>query len=140
MSDINLNVNDTLYKTQLAQMQNQVSQMKNTYLNPQDTDRQKLKESAQQFEAVFFKQIMSQMDKTIERTGFISGGQGEEMFRDMMYDEISKRMAQRPGGSGLGLAEKIYKETEAQLSGVSSPKPPDPSGLKMGQLSEEVRG
>jgi flagellar protein FlgJ len=136
MSDINLNVHDTMYKAQLAQMNNNLAQMKSTYLHPKDVDRQKLKESAQQFEAIFFKQMIDQMDKTIQRNGVISGGQGESMFRDMMYDEVSKRMATRPGGSGLGLAEMIYKQSEAQLSGVATPRPGDPSGLKMGKPPE----
>lgn len=138
MNELNMNLGDTQYKYQLSQMENQLSQLKGAYLNPKDVDRQKLKESAQQFEAVFFKQLVEQMDKTVERTGFLSGGQGEEMFRSMMFDEISKNMATRPGGSGLGLAEMIYKQTEAQLSDKPAYRPPDPSGLKIGKPEGEA--
>ncbi len=133
MNELNMNMGNPQYKYQLSQMENQLGQLKNAYVNPKDVDRKKLKESAQQFEAIFFKQLVDQMDKTVERNDFLSGGQGEEMFRSMMYDEISKKMATRPGGSGLGLAELIYKQTEAQLSDKPAYRPPDPSGLKIGK-------
>ncbi|MFM7469719.1 MAG: rod-binding protein [Vampirovibrionales bacterium] len=64
------------------------------YQHPHTTNTQKLKESAQQFEALLLKQLFQAMDKTTMRDenpeGLFSGGKHEATFRDMFYDEVSK--------------------------------------------------
>lgn len=75
-------------------------------------DRERLEDAAQNFEAIFFQQMLDAMDKTIDREdSFLSNSEGEETFRGMMYEEIAKSMAHRPGGSGLGLADQIYRQS-----------------------------
>jgi peptidoglycan hydrolase FlgJ len=78
-------------------------------------NKEELMKTARQFEGIFFKQMMDAMDKTIERSGFLSGGNGEDMFRGMLYDKISEVNSTRQGGSGFGLAEAIYRQMEHQL-------------------------
>ncbi len=78
-------------------------------------NREDLMKTARQFEGVFVKQLLDQMDKTIDRSDFMGGGSAEETFRGMMYERIAENIASRPGGSGFGIAEAIYRQMEQQL-------------------------
>lgn len=61
------------------------------------------KRAAQNFEAQFLSQMVEHMFTGIESDGMFGGGQGEEMFRSMMYDEFGKILA-RNGGVGIAAA------------------------------------
>lgn len=61
------------------------------------------KQAAQNFEAQFLSQMVEHMFTGIESDGMFGGGQGEEMFRSMMYDEFGKILA-RNGGVGIAAA------------------------------------
>jgi flagellar protein FlgJ len=79
-------------------------------------DEKKLKQAAQDFEAIFVHQMLDAMDKTVDREGSIlSGGSSEQYFRGMLNEEIAKSMTNRLGGSGFGLAESIYRQMAGQL-------------------------
>lgn len=78
-------------------------------------NREDLMKTARQFEGIFFKQLLDAMDKTVERSGLMSGGSGEEMFRGMLYEKISETISTRPGGSGFGIAEAVYRQLESRL-------------------------
>ena len=82
--------------------------------NPKD-----LKEAAQGFEAVFLGQLLNAMDKTVDRSGFMSGGSAEETFRGMMYQEVAKDLAASNGGNGFGLGQKIYEQMAMQENSQS---------------------
>jgi peptidoglycan hydrolase FlgJ len=95
-----------------------VDQNKMVLLNRQlkgRENKQELQKAANQFEGVFVKQMLDAMDKTVDRSGFMDGGSAEEMFRGMLNDKISEALASRPGGSGLGIGEAIYRQMESQL-------------------------
>lgn len=81
-----------------------------------------LKDVAKQYEALFFQQLMSAMDKTIDRSNsMLSGGNTESMFRDMLNQEMASSAANRPGGQGLGIAEAIYQQMSMVLEGKVNP-------------------
>ena len=61
------------------------------------------KKAAQNFEAQFLSQMVEHMFTGIQSDGMFGGGQGEEMFRSMMYDEFGKILA-RNGGVGIAAA------------------------------------
>jgi flagellar protein FlgJ len=98
-----------------------VNKLQNDFLHPTGRDKQKLKETAQQFEGIFIKQLLDAMDKTIDRSGMLSGGHAEEMFRGMMNDEVSKKMAER---NGLGLAQSIYRQVSQIMDHSVQPGTP----------------
>ncbi len=131
-----LNVpNLSVQQAQLQQTQSRLEQMKADYINPKDADHRKLKEAAQNFEAIFIKQMLDAMEKTIDReNSLLSGGSAEGYFRDMMYDEIAQNMSQRLGGSGFGLAETIYKQMAEHVK--ETPLAPTEGTLKMGTENE----
>lgn len=69
-------------------------------------DRQsKLYQAAQDFEAIFVKQMLNSMRKTVDKSGLVDGGMAEEIFEDMLYDEYAKKMTRV---AGFGLADQIY--------------------------------
>lgn len=112
---------DINFRSRFVSADNEVERLKREFVNPQDKTHQKLKKAAQEFESIFFKQVLEQMDKTVERGDFMSGGHAEEMFRSMMFDEIAKNVCTRPGGSGFGLAEQIYKDLAKKLPSDEAP-------------------
>lgn len=108
-------INPSEYSQHLSQQLNmqlmgdKVGELKNTLSHSQE--RQKLKEASQQLEAVFLKQLLDAMDKTVDReNGILNGGHAEETFRGLLNQHIAVSMATRRGGSGLGFAESIYKQ------------------------------
>jgi Rod binding domain-containing protein len=66
----------------------------------QAREEAKLREAAQQFEGLFLAQMWKEMRKTVEKTGFMSGGFGEDMFQSMM-DQAYADQAAATGAMGL---------------------------------------
>jgi flagellar protein FlgJ len=67
-----------------------------------------------EFEAIFIKQMLNAMRKSVDKSGLIDGGMAEEIFEDMLYDEYAKKMAE---SRQLGIADIIYEQLspEARL-------------------------
>lgn len=97
-------------------------------------DDKRLRKAAQEFEAIFFQQMLNAMDKTVDREkSLFSGGAGEDTFREMLNTEIAKEVcmhgpgngfANTPGASsrpnsgfqsGLGLAELVYRQSKTAM-------------------------
>ncbi|QJU57420.1 flagellar biosynthesis protein FlgJ [Sphingomonas sp. AP4-R1] len=60
--------------------------------------------TARDFESVFIGQVTKIMMESATGGGDLPGGHGEEMFRDIMAEEMGKSIAQR---GGLGLAPSV---------------------------------
>lgn len=71
-------------------------------------DREKIKELSQQFESMFHDILLKSMRSTVQKSGFIDGGNAEDIYRGMLDSEYSKLMSTQ---GNTGLAESI----EAQL-------------------------
>jgi flagellar protein FlgJ len=67
----------------------------------------KLLDVCRDFEALFIKQMLDVMRKTVKKESLTHGGFSEEIFEDMLYDEYSKKMART---ANLGIAEMIYDQ------------------------------
>ncbi len=59
------------------------------------------------FEAIFIKQMLNVMRKTVHKNGLLDGGFAEEIFEDMLYDEYSQKMARN---AQFGLANILYNQ------------------------------
>jgi flagellar protein FlgJ len=57
------------------------------------------------FEAIFIKQMLNVMRKSVQKEGLLDGGLSEDIFEDMLYDEYAQKMAQT---AQFGLAETMY--------------------------------
>ncbi|WP_078125012.1 rod-binding protein [Leptospira alexanderi] len=82
-----------------------------------DPYRKKLYSASVEFESVFVKMMLTEMKKTVEKSGLIDGGHAEEIFEDMLYDEYSKNLS---ANSSLGLAEQIYQSFSSKLPPVNA--------------------
>jgi flagellar protein FlgJ len=65
------------------------------------------------FEALFIKQMLDVMRKTIHKeNGLLEGGLGQDVYEDMLYGEYAKKMAST---AQFGLADIIYRQVSSKL-------------------------
>jgi len=74
---------------------------------PKTADLNKLRDTAQDFEAVFLSQMLKPMFDGIETDGPFGGGQAEGMWRSLMVDEYGKSIAK---SGGIGIADAVMSE------------------------------
>ena len=70
-------------------------------------DAQKLRETTQQFEAIFLQQIFKEMRKTIPDDGLIQRGNADDMYTQLQDMEAAKIMAEQ---GGIGLADLMMQQ------------------------------
>ena len=78
-----------------------------TEANLESSDRKALEEACLDFEALFIKQMLDSMRKTVPESGMMDGGMAEDVFEDMLYDEYSKLLARN---ADLGIAEMMQQQ------------------------------
>lgn len=76
------------------------------------TEEAKLKEVCRDFEAIFIKQMLDSMRKTVQKTGLLDGGMAEDIFDDMLYDEHAKIMSKT---GSFGIADLLYRQFKTVL-------------------------
>ncbi len=67
----------------------------------------KARETATTFEAVFLSQILKSMSMGIKSDGPFGGGQAEEVFQDVLSEEVANQIARN---GGIGLSDSVYRE------------------------------
>ncbi len=73
-----------------------------------DPGTAKLWRAAQDFEAMALNQLLTPMFATVDSAhGTFGGGDGEETWKPMMVQELSKNMSRH---CGLGLAVPVYNQ------------------------------
>ena len=75
-------------------------------------DEAKLREAANEFEAIFIQQMLKTMRKTSLESDFIKKSEGEKIFRSML-DEQYAIMSAKSGRLGLG--EMIFQQLRSNL-------------------------
>lgn len=78
---------------------------------------EQLRKVCQDFESMFLYLMMKEMRKTVPETKLFHGGRAEEIFRDMMDEELSKDMAKGSSG-GLGIGSMLYQQLKRPVSGM----------------------
>ena len=97
-----------MIQTDIARLQLSNLQPERTIQNVQKSAQDaKLRQACEDFEAIFIKQMLNSMKKTINRSGLTGGGFAEEIYEDMLYDEYAKKMTKT---AGLGIADSLYKQ------------------------------
>ncbi|WP_184717622.1 rod-binding protein [Caulobacter sp.] len=71
------------------------------------TQRAKIADTAKTFEASFLSVMMQQMFEGVKTSEPFGGGQGEEMFKSMLTDAMSKEVTK---AGGVGLSSTIQRE------------------------------
>lgn len=82
----------------------------------ENTDDDKVRQACSDFEAIFIKQMLDSMRKTVEKTSLLGGGMAEEIFEDMIYDEYAKKMSKT---SDFGIEEMLYRQLSSKSSDVT---------------------
>lgn len=73
-------------------------------------DEEALREVAQQFEALFVKQMLDSMRATLDtKSDMLYGGLSQDIFEDMLYGEYSRVFAKT---GDLGIADLIYRQLQ----------------------------
>jgi flagellar protein FlgJ len=72
----------------------------------------KLKAACEDLEALFIHHMLSEMRKTVTKSGLIDGGRSEEIYTSLMDAELAKEMAR---SRGLGLSAILQE----QLGGIT---------------------
>ena len=72
----------------------------------------KLWDACIQAESIFVGQMLKQMRNTVEKGGLINGGQTEEIFTDMLYDEYATNMSKT---ANFGVAKSMYDQMSKLL-------------------------
>jgi Rod binding domain-containing protein len=67
----------------------------------------KVDAAAQEFEAVFISQMLTQMWAGVETDGMFGGGHAEDIYRSLLIDEYGKVIAKQ---GGLGIADHVKAE------------------------------
>lgn len=83
-----------------------VAQAAKAYKNG-NMDIGKMRQTAQEFEAVFISEMLRPMFQNIEAAAPFGGGSGEKIYRDMQVDEYGKAIAK---SGGIGLADAVVRE------------------------------
>lgn len=88
-----------------------VSSSDNGQVNPEHA-RERLKKATQAFEAVFVKQLLGQMRKSMTGSSLFGSSQQAGMYQDMMDDALSTQISKT---GSFGLAKTLYKSMEKGL-------------------------
>ena len=91
-----------------------------------DEKAAQLWKAAQDFEAMFLSQVLKQMRGTVHKEKLFHGGQGEDIFTEMMDEEFAQQMAK---GESTGIAGMLYKQLARQFGIEESGVAPNPEGL-----------
>jgi len=72
----------------------------------------KLREAANEFEAIFIQQMMKSMRKTSLESDLLPKSEGEKIFRSMLDEQYAKLSA---NSGSLGLGQMIYQQLKSNL-------------------------
>ena len=109
----NLLLGEELMKIPLDVINLRLDQLKKIPQVKNFSEETKLREAANDFEAIFVQQMLKTMRKTSLESNFIQKSEGEKYFRSML-DEHYAQLTAKSGSLGLG--EMIYKQLISKKS------------------------
>ena len=96
-------------------------------------DRDALRKSAKDFESIFVNMMLKSMRSSVQKSGFIDGGNAEEIYRGMLDQEYSQMMSKT---DRIGLASTI----ERQLARAAGWEMPEKAGQANISRLEKTKG
>jgi flagellar protein FlgJ len=64
------------------------------------------------FEAIFIRQMLDVMRKTVHKEDdMLGGGLSQDVFEGMLYDQYAKKMAET---AGFGLADTLFRQVSSK--------------------------
>jgi flagellar protein FlgJ len=99
----------------------QVTNLNNVHTYPMSSSQAKkpaidknseLYKACEDFEALFIKQMLDVMRKTVHKgDDLLNGGMGQDIFEGMLYDEYAKKMSET---AQFGLSDMIYRQISSK--------------------------
>jgi flagellar protein FlgJ len=83
-----------------------------------DKDDPRLHAACAEMESLFLSHLLKEMRATVDKSGFISGGQGEEIFTSLLDVEISKKMS---AAGGIGLSAILLEQLDGKAARKDNP-------------------
>jgi flagellar protein FlgJ len=82
--------------------------------NPAKMDKihKKLWDTCVEAESLFVGKMLKEMKKTVPKNEWLHGGQAEDIFEDMLYDEYSLKMSKN---YNFGMAKLLYDEMSRRI-------------------------
>lgn len=74
-------------------------------------EAQKLRRACSELESLFIFHLFKEMRATIPKTGFLSGGKGEELYTSMLDAQVAREMAAE---RGMGLSRLLMERLEGK--------------------------
>jgi Rod binding domain-containing protein len=96
---------------QIYQNQMVGHRLKSIKYHTADKDDPKLRAACAEMESLFISHLIKEMRATVEKSGFIDGGQAEEIFTSLLDVEISKKMSM---AGGIGLSAILLEQLGAK--------------------------
>lgn len=101
--------------------------------NSQDVEE--IRRLSEQFEGIFLEIVLKSMRESVQKSEFLDGGNGEEIFRSMLDGEYAKTMASQRSS---GLADTIENQL-LNLMGQSKNNAIPSKGVEVLQKSQGLR-
>ncbi|WNY63199.1 rod-binding protein [Borreliella carolinensis] len=100
-----------IINSQNLKFKNQINNLKNPVeIKKSFQKNEELRKASLEFEAMFIKQMLESMKKTLNKDqNLLNGGQVEEIFEDMLCEQRAKQIAQ---AQSFGLADLIYNQLQ----------------------------
>ncbi len=84
-----------------------------------EEQKQRLRDAAQDFEAIFARQIMKHLRSGIIGDGMFGSGAAGEIYSDMMDNAIADKISER---GDLGLADVLYRQLIKRIEPLGVPE------------------
>ena len=84
-------------------------------------DDSRYKAACNDMEALFINHMLSEMRKTVTKSGLTDGGRAEEIYTSLMDAELAKNMAQQ---GALGLSSMLREQLDRRAAGFQGPVAP----------------
>lgn len=105
-NNLNKMISNDKFETELK------SAVKQTDPSKMDKIHKKLWDTCVETESLFVGKMLKEMKKTVPKNEWLHGGQAEDIFEDMLYDEYSLNMSKN---YNFGTAKLLYDEMSKKI-------------------------
>lgn len=91
---------------------------------PAESDQQRLNKACSAFESLFIHYMLKEMRATVNKSGLMDGGQGEEIYTSMLDARLAENLAER---GGIGLASILMRQFESRTGQIHNPEQTAPA-------------
>ena len=103
-----MNSIDSLYSLNIQN--SSIGKTENMKNSLRSRNNRRLKDACTDFEALFIKQMLDSMRKTVDKSGLMDGGMAEDIFQDMLYDKYAEKMSKT---GNFGIKDILYKQLKS---------------------------